>query len=175
MDFLARLDDSSRKSRKLSTEERRNLAQIKLEVCAPYVGYRITRQPAVTWSNGRTITRGFLELNHPNGRIAKSRTGEWYYPSGKRAKTGLGTWKYANGMLARTKDGIWYTDDGTYVEDPEKAKREACEYLGKQLCPLGKADEDLLTITVMGLINLPKDEVEKETESKPAEPGPDSP
>ena len=39
-------------------------------------------------------------------------------------------------------------------EDPEKAKREACEYLGKQLCPLGKADEDLLSVTVMGLTEI---------------------
>ena len=56
-------------------------------------------------------------------------------------------------MLARTPKGIWYTQEGKYVEDPEKAQREACVYLGKELCPLGKADEDLLAITVMGLIN----------------------
>lgn len=169
MDFLARLDESKRRT--LTVEERRNLTQVKRDVCAPYVGFRVTRAPTTTWANGRTITRGFLELNHPNGRIAKSRTGEWYYPSGARAKSGLGTWKYSNGMLARSKDGIWYTREGKYVEDPERVKRKACEYLGKQLCPLGKADEDLLTITVMGLINLPTNEVDAQIRSGDVEPG----
>ena len=166
MDFLARLDEErSRYRRGLDAEDRRDLAQLRREVCAPYVGYRVTRQPTTTWSNGRTIVRGYLELNHPNGNIAKSRTGEWFYPSGPRAKSRLGKWEYPNGMLARTRDGIWYTKDGTYVEDPEKAKLEACAYLGKELCPLGKADDDLLAVTVMGLINKvapPKQEPPKE-------------
>lgn len=155
MDFLARLDDPARPKRVLTTEERRNLSQVKRDVCAPYVGYRVTRAPTTTWTNGRPITRSILELNHPNGRLAKSRNDEWYYPSGRRAKSALGRWEYANGMLARTPDGIWYTQDGTYIEDPEAAKQRACAYLGKELCPIGKADEDLLAITVMGLINLP--------------------
>jgi hypothetical protein len=153
MDFLARLDDPSRRHRVLTVDERRNLTQVKRDVCAPYVGYRVTRAPTTTWSNGRAITRGFRELNHPNGRIAKSRTDEWFYPSGHRAKSALGRWEYSNGMLARTPDGIWYTKEGKYVDEPEKARRKACDYLGKQLCPLGKADPDLLAVTMMGLIN----------------------
>lgn len=153
MDFLARLDDPTRVRRILTVDEARNLSQVKRDVCAPYVGYRVTRAPTTTWTNGRPITRSFQELNHPNGRIAKTRQDEWFYPSGPRARSALGRWEYANGMLARTPKGIWYTQDGKYVEDPEKAKREACVYLGKELCPLGKADEDLLVITVMGLIN----------------------
>ncbi len=154
MDFLARIDEEpGRYKRGLDTEDRRDLSQLRREVCAPYVGYRVTRQPTTTWSNGRVIVRGFLELNHPNGRRAKSRSGEWFYPSGKRARSALGQWQYSNGMLARTSSGIWYTRDGKLVEDPDKARAEACEYLGKQLCPLGKADEDLLSVTVMGLIN----------------------
>ena len=174
MDFLARLD-AGRRGRTLTVEERRNLTQVKRDVCAPYVGFRVTRAPTVTWENGRTITRGFLELNHPNGRLAKSRNDEWYYPSGRRAKTGLGAWRYANGMLARTKDGIWYTQDGTYVEDPKRYEREACVYLGKELCPLGKADPDLLSVTMMGLINLPKSEIEQQSGTSSAEPGPQQP
>lgn len=154
MDFLARLDEEpSRYKRGLEVEDRRDLSQLRREVCAPYVGYRVTRQPTTTWSNGRVIVRGYLELNHPNGRRAKSRTGQWFYPSGARARSALGQWQYSNGMLARTSGGIWYTRDGKYVEDADKARTEACEYLGKQLCPLGKADEDLLAVTVMGLIN----------------------
>jgi hypothetical protein len=155
MDFLARLDEErSRYKRGLDAEDRRELSQLRREVCAPYVGYRVTRQPTSTWSNGRVIVRGYLELNHPNGRIAKSRSGEWFYPSGAKAKSALGKWEYPNGMLARTKSGIWYTREGKYVEDADKARAEACEYLGKQLCPIGKADEDLLAATVMGLINM---------------------
>ena len=89
-------------------------------------------------------------------------------PSGARARSALGKWQYSNGLLARTsKVGIWYTREGKYVEDPDKARAEACEYLGKQLCPLGKADEDLLAVTVMGLIN--KTAPSKE-EPKPEEP-----
>jgi hypothetical protein len=154
MDFLARLDEErSRYKRGLDAEDQRNLSQLRREVCAPYVGYRVTRQPTTTWSNGRLIVRGYLELNHPNGRIAKSRSGEWFYPSGAKARSALGKWEYPNGMLARTKSGIWYTREGKYVEDPDKARAEACEYLGKHLCPVGKADEDLLAVTVMGLIN----------------------
>jgi hypothetical protein len=154
MDFLARLDEEpSRYKRGLDVQERRDLSQLRREVCAPYVGYRVTRQPTTTWSNGRIIVRGYLELNHPNGRRAKSRSGEWFYPSGARAKSALGQWEYPNGMLARTKRGLWYTREGKYVQDPDKARVEACEYLGRQLCPLGKADEDLLAVTVMGLIN----------------------
>ena len=154
MDFLARLDEErSRYKRGLEVEDRRDLSQLRREVCAPYVGYRVTRQPTPSWSNGRIIVRGYLELNHPNGRRAKSRSGEWFYPSGTRAKTALGQWEYPNGMLARTSKGTWYTREGKYVEDPDKVRLEACEYLGKQLCPLGKADEDLLAVTVMGLIN----------------------
>lgn len=154
MDFLARLDEEAgRHKRGLDVQDRRNLSQLRREVCAPYVGYRVTRHPTTTWSNGRAIVRGYLELNHPNGRRAKSRSGEWFYPSGARAKTALGQWDYPNGMLARTKAGLWYTRDGRYVEDPEQARREACEYLGRELCPLGKADEDLLAVTVMGLLN----------------------
>ena len=131
----------------------RNLSQVRREVCAPYVGYRVTRQPTTTWSNGRAITRNYLELNFPNGQVAKRRSGDWFYPSGARAKTGLGQWQYPTGMLARTKGGEWYTRDGKYVEDADRVRAEACEYLGKLLCPLGKADEDLLSVTVMGLIN----------------------
>jgi hypothetical protein len=154
MDFLARLDEeASRYKRGLDVQDRRDLSQLRREVCAPYVGYRVTRQPTTTWSNGRIIVRGYLELNHPNGRRAKSRSGEWFYPSGARAKSALGQWEYPNGMLARTKRGLWYTREGKYVQDPDKARVEACEYLGRQLCPLGKADEDLLAVTVMGLIN----------------------
>ncbi len=155
MDFLARLDEErGRYKRGLEVQDRRDLSQLRREVCAPYVGYRVTRQPTTTWSNGRAIVRGYLELNHPNGKIAKSRSGEWFYPSGARAKTALGKWEYPNGMLARTsRGGTWYTSEGKYVEDPDKARAEACEYLGRQLCPLGKADEDLLAVTVMGLIN----------------------
>ena len=169
MDFLARLDEErGRYKRGLEVEERRDLSQLRREVCAPYVGYRVTRQPTTTWSNGRVIVRGYLELNHPNGRIAKSRSGEWFYPSGARARSALGKWQYPNGLLARTsKGGIWYTREGKYVEDPDRARAEACEYLGKQLCPLGKADEDLLAVTVMGLIN--KTAPPKE-EPKPEEP-----
>jgi len=170
MDFLARLDkERGRYKRGLEVEDRRDLSQLRREVCAPYVGYRVTRQPTTTWSNGRTIVRGYLELNHPNGRIAKSRSGEWFYPSGARAKTALGKWEYPNGLLARTsRGGIWYTSDGKYVEDPDRARAEACEYLGKQLCPLGKADADLLAVTVMGLINktAPPKEAPKAEEPK---------
>jgi hypothetical protein len=169
MDFLARLDEEpGRYKRGLDVEERRDLSQLQREVCAPYVGYRVTRHPTTTWSKGRVIQRGYLELNHPNGRIAKSRSGEWFYPSGARAKSALGQWEYPDGMLARTSKGnIWYTREGRYVEDPDKARAEACEYLGKHLCPLGKADEDLLAVTMMGLINkaaLPKQD------PKPEEP-----
>lgn len=154
MDFLARLDEEpSRYKRGLDVQDRRDLSQLRREVCAPYVGYRVTRQPTTTWSNGRIIVRGYLALNHPNGRRAKSRSGEWFYPSGARAKSALGQWKYPNGLLARTKTGIWYTRDGKYVEDPDRVRLEACEYLGRQLCPFGKADEDLLAVTVMGLLN----------------------
>ena len=176
MDFLARLDEErGRYKRGLEVEDRRDLSQLRREVCAPYVGYRVTRQPTTTWSNGRTIVRGYLELNHPNGRIAKSRSGEWFYPSGARAKTALGKWEYPNGLLARTsRGGIWYTSDGKYVEDPDKARAEACEYLGKQLCPLGKADADLLAVTVMGLINRtapPKEEPKAEEPKGSSEKG----
>ncbi|MGD8317823.1 MAG: hypothetical protein PVH76_08740 [Myxococcales bacterium] len=154
MDFLARLDEEEgRYKRGLTVEEARDLSQLRREVCAPYVGYRVTRQPTTTWSNGRPIVRGYLELNHPNGRIAKSRSGEWFYPSGRRAKSALGQWEYANGLLARTPTGQWYTQKGKYVEDPEQWKAKACRYLGKQLCPLGKGDDDLLSVTMMGLIN----------------------
>jgi hypothetical protein len=151
MDFLARLDEErGRYKRGLDINDRRDLSQLRREVCAPYVGYRVT----------------YLELNHPNGRIAKSRSGEWFYPSGAKAKSALGQWEYPNGMLARTpREAIWYTREGKYVEDPDKARAEACEYLGKQLCPLGKADEDLLAVTVMGLINKtapPKEEPKAE-------------
>ena len=171
MDFLARLDDEpGRYKRGLETEDRRDLSQLRREVCAPYVGYRVTRQPTTTWSNGRVIVRGFLELNHPNGRRAKSRTGEWFYPSGKRARSALGQWKYSNGMLARTSDGIWYTREGKFVEDVEQARAEACEYLGKDLCPLGKADADLLAVTVMGLINKVAPKKEEPPREEPQEP-----
>lgn len=155
MDFLARLDEEQRKHKRgLDSEDRRELSQLRREVCAPYVGYRVTRHPTATWSNGRTIVRNYLELNHPNGRIAKSRAGEWFYPSGARAKSALGQWEYPNGFLARTARGEnWYTREGKYVENLEKVRADACEYLGKELCPLGKADEDLLAVTVMGLIN----------------------
>ena len=167
MDFLARLDEErGRYKRGLDIDDRRDLSQLRREVCAPYVGYRVTRQPTTTWSNGRVIVRGYLELNHPNGRIAKSRSGEWFYPSGAKAKSALGQWEYPNGMLARTpREAIWYTREGKYVDDPDKARAEACEYLGKQLCPLGKADEDLLAVTVMGLVNKtapPKEEPKAE-------------
>ena len=176
MDFLARLDEErGRYKRGLEVQDRRDLSQLRREVCAPYVGYRVTRQPTTTWSNGRTIVRGYLELNHPNGRIAKSRSGEWFYPSGARAKTALGKWEYPNGLLARTsRGGIWYTSDGKYVEDPDRARAEACEYLGKQLCPLGKADADLLAVTVMGLINKtapPKEEPKAEEPKGSSEKG----
>ncbi len=154
MDFLARLDEEpGRYKRGLSQEDRRDLAQVRREVCAPYVGYRVTRHPRSTWSNGRSIVRGYLELNHPNGQVAKRRSGEWFYPSGARAKSALGQWQYPNGMLARTKSGEWYRRDGKYVDDADQAEAQACEYLGKELCPLGKPDEDLLAVTVMGLIN----------------------
>ncbi len=140
MDFLARLDEeSSRYKRGLELQDRRDLSQLRREVCAPYVGYRVTRQPTTTWSNG----------------------------------SALGQWKYSNGLLARTKQGQWYTREGKYVEDPDKARFEACEYLGRQLCPLGKADDDLLAVTVMGLINKaappkeePKTEEPKEASDK---------
>jgi hypothetical protein len=176
MDFLARLDEErGRYKRGLDIDDRRDLSQLRREVCAPYVGYRVTRQPTTTWSNGRVIVRGYLELNHPNGRIAKSRSGEWFYPSGAKAKSALGQWEYPNGMLARTsKEGIWYTREGKYVEDPDKARAEACEYLGKHLCPLGKADEDLLAVTVMGLINKtapPKEEPKAEEPKGASEKG----
>jgi len=175
MDFLARLDEErSRYKRGLDANDRRDLSQLRREVCAPYVGYRVTRQPTTTWSNGRVIVRGYLELNHPNGRIAKSRSGEWFYPSGARARSALGKWEYPNGMLARTSKGIWYTREGKYVEDPDKARAEACEYLGKHLCPLGKADEDLLAVTVMGLINKaapPKEEPKAEEPKGASEKG----
>ena len=176
MDFLARLDEErGRYKRGLDVDDRRDLSQLRREVCAPYVGYRVTRQPTTTWSNGRVIVRGYLELNHPNGRIAKSRSGEWFYPSGARARSALGKWQYPNGLLARTsKGGIWYTREGKYVEDPDRARAEACEYLGKQLCPLGKADEDLLAVTVMGLINKtapPKEEPKAEEPKGSSEKG----
>jgi hypothetical protein len=176
MDFLARFDEErGRYKRGLDIDDRRDLSQLRREVCAPYVGYRVTRQPTTTWSNGRVIVRGYLELNHPNGRIAKSRSGEWFYPSGAKAKSALGQWEYPNGMLARTsKEGIWYTREGKYVEDPDKARAEACEYLGKHLCPLGKADEDLLAVTVMGLINKtapPKEEPKAEEPKGASEKG----
>ena len=49
MDFLSRLDEErSRYKRGLDTEDQRNLTQLRREVCAPYVGYRVTRQPTVT-------------------------------------------------------------------------------------------------------------------------------
>jgi hypothetical protein len=154
MDFLTRLDEEkSRYKRGLDDQDRRDLAQLRREVCAPYVGYRVTRQPTVTYSNGRAIVRNYLELNYPTGQVAKTRSGAWYYPSGARARSPLGQWDYANGMLARTKNGEWYTKKGKYVKDRDAATAQACEYLGKQLCPLGKADDDLLSVTVMGLIN----------------------
>jgi len=154
MDFLARLDEErGRHERGLDKQERRDLSQLRREVCAPYVGYRVTRHPTTTWSNGRLITRNYLELNHPNGQVAKRRNGEWRYPSGARARSPLGEWSYPTGLLARTKSGEWYTREGKYVEDADKVRAEACEYLGKDLCPLGKPDEDLLAVTVMGLIN----------------------
>lgn len=154
MDFLARLDEErGRYKRGLDKQESRDLSQLRREVCAPYVGYRVTRQPTTTWSNGRLITRNYLELNHPNGQVAKRRNGEWLYPSGARARSPLGEWSYPNGLLARTKSGEWYTREGKYVEDADKARAQACEYLGKDLCPLGRPDEDLLAVTVMGLIN----------------------
>jgi len=154
MDFLARLDEErGRHKRGLDQQERRDLSQLRREVCAPYVGYRVTRQPTTTWSNGRLITRNYRELNHPNGKVAKRRNGEWLYPSGARARSPLGQWSYPSGLLARTKSGEWYTREGKYVEDADKARAQACEYLGKDLCPLGKPDEDLLAVTVMGLIN----------------------
>jgi hypothetical protein len=63
MDFLARLDEErGRYKRGLEVQDRRDLSQLRREVCAPYVGYRVTRQPTTTWSNGRTIVRGYLEL-----------------------------------------------------------------------------------------------------------------
>ncbi|MBW1758648.1 MAG: hypothetical protein JRJ80_21135 [Deltaproteobacteria bacterium] len=91
---------------------------------------------------------------------------------GRKARSGSGSIQTACSRgppkAARTsKGGIWYTREGKYVEDPDKARAEACEYLGKQLCPLGKADEDLLSVTVMGLIN--KTAPSKE-EPKPEEP-----
>jgi len=155
MDFLTRLDEEPgrRYKRGLDKEDRRDLSQLRREVCAPYVGYRVTRQPTTTWSNGRAIVRNYLELNHPNGQVAKRRTGEWFYPSGPRARTALGRWLYPNGIVARTRGGEWYTRDGKYVENLEEVSAEACEYLGRELCPLGKPDEDLLAVTVMGLIN----------------------
>lgn len=154
MDFLARLDEEvGRYKRGLEVEDRRDLSQLRREVCAPYVGYRVTRQPTTTWSNGRMIVRGYLELNHPNGQRAKSRSGEWFYPSGAKAKSALGQWEYPNGLIARSRHGEWYTREGKYVKDADRARLEACEYLGRQLCPLGKADKDLLSVTVMGLIN----------------------
>lgn len=176
MDFLARLDEEpGRYKRGLDKEDRRNLSQVRREVCAPYVGYRVTIAPTTTWSNGRAIVRNYLELNFPNGQVAKTRSGEWFYPSGSRARSALGAWHYPNGMLARTKSGEWYTSEGKYVEDADQARAEACEYLGKRLCPLGKADEDLLAVTVMGLVNdaaPPRDESAaetKESDSKKAE------
>ena len=154
MDFLTRLDEErSRYKRGLEQEDRRDLAQLRREVCAPYVGYRVTRQPTTTYSNGIAIVRNYLELNYPNAQVAKTRSGQWYYPSGARARTALGQWQYANGMLARTKNGEWYTKKGKWVKDSDAEKARACEYLGKLLCPLGKPDEDLLAVTVMGLIN----------------------
>lgn len=168
MDFLARLDEEpGRYKRGLDKEDRRNLTQVRREVCSPYVGYRVTIAPTTTWSNGRAIVRNYLELNFPNGQVAKTRSGEWFYPSGSRARTALGKWLYPNGMLARTKSGEWYTKKGKYVEDAEQARREACDYLGKRLCPLGKADEDLLAVTVLGLVNQaapPKSEPAEDTE-----------
>ncbi len=162
MDFLARLDEErGGYKRGLDVEDRRDLSQLRREVCAPYVGYRVTRYPTTTWSNGRVIVRNYLELNFPNGQVAKRRAGDWFYPSGRKAKSALGQWSYPNGMLARTKNGEWYTRDGKYVDDAEKERAKACDYLGNQLCPLGKADEDLLSVTVMGLLNdaaPPKDE-----------------
>jgi hypothetical protein len=178
MDFLARLDEEEgRYKRGLDAQERRDLSQLRREVCAPYVGYRVTRHPTTTWSNGRPIVRGYLELNHPNGRIAKSRSGEWFYPSGARAKSALGQWEYPNGLLARAPTGQWYTREGKYVEDAEAWRAKACEYLGKQLCPLGKADEDLLAVTMMGLINQvapPKEETKSAQDEKPKKDGEDS-
>ncbi len=154
MDFLSRLDEErGRYKRGLDPEDQRNLSQLRREVCAPYVGYRVTRHPTTTWSNGRAIVRNYLELNFPNGQVAKRRAGDWFYPSGRRAKSALGRWTYPNGMLARTKNGEWYARDGKYVEDADAERRKACDYLGKELCPLGKADEDLLSVTVMGLLN----------------------
>jgi len=170
MDFLARLDEEEgRYKRGLDAQGRRELSQLRREVCAPYVGYRVTRHPTTTWSNGRSIVRGYLELNHPNGRIAKSRSGEWFYPSGARAKSALGQWEYANGLLARAPTGEWYTREGKYVEDADAWRAKACDYLGKQLCPIGKADEDLLAVTMMGLINEvapPKQEARPEKDDK---------
>ena len=171
MDFLARLDEEpGRYKRGLDKEDRRNLSQLRREVCAPYVGYRVTLAPTTTWSNGRAIVRNYLELNHPNGQVAKRRSGEWFNPSGARARSALGQWQYPNGMLARTKSGEWYTREGKWVDNADEARAEACEYLGKQLCPLGKADEDLLAVTVMGLINktAPPKEAPRSEESKAA-------
>lgn len=155
MDFLARLDEEPgrRYKRGLDREDQRNLSQVRREVCAPYVGYRVTRQPTTTWSNGRAIVRNYLELNHPNGQVAKRRTGEWFYPSGGRARTALGEWRYPNGLVARSRGGEWYTRDGKYVDDAAQVEAEACEYLGRELCPFGKADKDLLSVTVIGLLN----------------------
>ncbi len=155
MDFLARLDEEPgrRYKRGLDKEDRRDLSQLRREVCAPYVGYRVTRQPTTTWSNGRAIVRNFLELNHPNGQVAKRRSGEWFYPSGARARTALGEWRYPDGTIARSRGGEWFTREGRYVDDADEVEAEACDYLGKELCPFGNPDEDLLAVTVIGLLN----------------------
>ena len=101
MDFLARLDEEpGRYKRGLDKEDKRDLSQLRREVCAPYVGYRVTRQPTTTWSNGRAIVRNYLELNYPNGQVAKRRSGEWSYPSGRRARHAFGQWSYPDGTLA---------------------------------------------------------------------------
>ena len=60
MDFLARLDqERSRYKRGLEVQDQRDLSQLRREVCAPYVGYRVTRQPTTTWSNGMSIPAAF--------------------------------------------------------------------------------------------------------------------
>ena len=69
------------------------------------------------------------------------------FPPGEEAAHGAGVVKI---LLPRA-----LTQKGKLVEDPAEARKAACVYLGKELCPFGKADEDLLSITVMGLINDP--------------------
>lgn len=162
MEYLSRFEPLTSSRRGLNIDQQRDIARVRRDTCAPYVGYRVIRNPTTTWANGIAITRFYNTLNYPNAQVAKTNNDWWYYPSGKRAKSGLGTWEYPTGMLARTRDDIWYAPDGKLVDDPAEIQKKACRILGRELCPFGKADEDLIVVTMMGVLSQLAEEKDQE-------------